>query len=153
MSAFTEDMTAIAPRMGLETRYYPITDVNEASRVMQRLRDDGMDIAYVVETPILQGPHVAQMASAVAASGMPAIGGGTSYCLNGASILCVGSNPDEVLQKAARYVDRILKGTKPADLPVEQPTKVDVTLNRKAAAAAGIALPASLVQRADKVVD
>jgi putative tryptophan/tyrosine transport system substrate-binding protein len=64
-----------------------------------------------------------------------------------------GPNFPDLFRRAAEYVDKILRGTKPADIPVEQPTKFDLVINLKTAKAIGLQIPGSFLIRADEVIE
>jgi putative tryptophan/tyrosine transport system substrate-binding protein len=95
--------------------------------------------------------HLAQIEDFAAKSRLPAMYPDSLYTDAG-GLMSYGPNPFEQSRGAARYVDKILKGTKPADLPVEQPTKFEFVINLKAAKQIGLTIPPNVLARADRII-
>ena len=104
--------------------------------------------------------HRAPIIAAAARNNVPAVynvstlvrDGGLHLVRDG-GLLSYGVNMADLWRRAATYVDRILRGAKPADLPVQLPTKFEIAVNRKTATALGLAVPPSIMLRADEVIE
>ena len=96
--------------------------------------------------------HRAAIISAAARNNVPAVYYASDYARDG-GLLSYGVNLADPYRRAASYVDRILRGEKPGDLPVQLPTKFEMIVNRKTATALGLAIPPSIMLRADEVIE
>jgi len=108
--------------------------------------------AVIVVTNAVFVQHGRQIAGLAAKHRLPSIAGSREYVQAG-GLVSYGTNLSDNYRRAATYVDKILKGAKPGDLPVEQPTTFELFVNRKTAKALGIAIPQELLLRADKVIE
>ena len=104
----------------------------------------------VVEDPMFFGERT-RLANFAAKSRLPAIYGILEYVEVG-GLMAYAAERTDMFRRAATYVDKILKGAKPADLPVEQPTKFELVINLKTAKQIGVTIPQSVLYRADKVI-
>jgi putative ABC transport system substrate-binding protein len=106
----------------------------------------------VVMPEIFTLAHRAPIISAAAQNSVPAVYAASAYARDG-GLLSYGVDLADPYRRAASYVDRILRGEKPGDLPVQFPTKFEMVVNRKTATALGLAIPPSILLRADEVID
>jgi putative ABC transport system substrate-binding protein len=124
-------------------------DIDGAFRVMVKER-----IGAVVTSPSPRlglSLHRKRILELVEQNRMPAIHPTVPWIDDG-GLMYYGANTPDLYRRAATYVDKILKGAKPADLPVEQPMKFDLVINLKAAKQIGLAIPPNVLARADKVI-
>jgi len=104
----------------------------------------------VLPTPVVLF-HGAQIAVLAVKSRLPAIYARPEFVEDG-GLMTYGVSITDLFRRAATYVDKILKGAKPADLPVEQPTKFEFVINLKAAKQIGLTIPPNVLARADRVI-
>lgn len=96
--------------------------------------------------------HRRQVAEQAVKSGLPSMHG-LSASVEAGGLMSYGPNLSDQLRQAAGYVDKILRGTKPADLPVDQPTRFELIVNKRTARTLGLTIPAALLLRADRVIE
>jgi ABC-type uncharacterized transport system substrate-binding protein len=142
---------AVAPALGIELVAVDARDVNEIDRALTafaRSRNGGM-----IVTPSPAASHHSNPIIALAARHrLPAIYGWRFYAAVG-GLVAYGADLSDQYRRAAGYVDRILKGERPADLPVQAPTKYELVINLKTAKAIGLTVPDTVLARADEVIE
>jgi putative ABC transport system substrate-binding protein len=123
-------------------------DIDSALQIMT---DAGCDALYVVSSrqTILNLPRIVEFATT---KRIPLAGGWGAWARSG-GLLAYGPNIDDVIRHLVTYIDQVIKGAKPADLPVQQPTKFELVINAKTAKTFGISVPPSLLARADEVIE
>jgi putative ABC transport system substrate-binding protein len=141
---------ALAPRLGIRIRRVELNRVEDIVAVIPPLGRTRTDALFILPAPW----HVYSSAELVAAATqarLPTIGA-ERYHHAGGALLTYGADIAAQARRAAGYVDRIFKGAKPGDLAVQQPLKFELLINLKTAVALGVAVPSSLLLRADEVV-
>jgi putative tryptophan/tyrosine transport system substrate-binding protein len=124
------------------------TEIEAAARIFARESDGGIIVAFNAFTTV----HRETIVAAANRLRLPAIYPLRSFT-DGGGLFSYGFDQNDQFQQAAAYVDRILKGEKPGDLPVQEPTKFEMILNLKTAKALGLAIPPTLLARADEVIE
>lgn len=139
---------AQALRLALQTFEVAPDEIAEALRAIDKERAD----AVIVQQNLSFTPHLRQIADLAFGYRLPTVHP-TREFVEAGGLLAYGPSLFALGERAAWYVDRILKGTKPADLPIEQPTKLELILNLKTARAIGLTIPDKLLTTADEVVE
>jgi putative ABC transport system substrate-binding protein len=145
------ELTAAARSLGLQLQLLGVRGPDEfdgAFAAMARERAE----ALLVISEAMFARHYARLAQLAMKGRLPSMHGFKEYVEAG-SLMSYGTSVDGLFRRAAAFVDRILKGAKPADLPVEQPTQFELVINLKTAKALGVTIPPALLLRADQVIE
>jgi putative tryptophan/tyrosine transport system substrate-binding protein len=134
----------------VQLQYLDVLDPKDIETAFQEASKGRADAVLVVPSSVLISRRK-QVVELAVKSRLPAIYSTSQYVVVG-GLMSYGVNTADVDRRAATYVDKILKGTKPADLPVEQPTKFELIINLKAAKQIGLTIPPNVLARADKVI-
>jgi putative ABC transport system substrate-binding protein len=141
---------AAARTLGVEAVPLGFRRAEEIASAIQGLSDRA-EALYVVTDPLANANRVRINTLALGAR-LPTVHGQDTYVQAG-GLISYGPNYPDQFRRSADYVDKILRGAKPADLPVVQPTKFDLALNLKTAKALGLEIPPTLLARADEVIE
>ena len=126
------------------------SDVEIETAIIALGREPGGGIVTIPDA--FMNLHRAPILSAAARNNVPAVSGQPFFARDG-GLLSYAPDPVDLYRRTAAYVDRILRGEKPGDLPVQFPTKFEMVVNRKTATALGLAVPPSILLRADEVIE
>jgi putative tryptophan/tyrosine transport system substrate-binding protein len=144
-------LKTVAPTLRVSLQSLEVRDPNELERAfdsMIRERADGL----IVLSDTFATFYRSRLAELAAKHRLPAVYGHSQY-IEAGGLMSYGPSLSDVYRRAASYVDKILKGAKPTDLPVEQPTKFELVINLKTANALGLDIPATVLARADEVIE
>lgn len=143
------EMELAAGAFGVKLQYLEILAFKDIETAFQTARKERADAVLVLDGPTLTQRK--QIADLALTSRLPAIYDRREF-VDAGGLMSYGVRISDLDRRAATYVDKILKGANPADLPVEQPTKFELIINLKAAKQIGLTIPQSVLYRADKVI-
>src|SRR5499425_567668 len=133
---------------GVDIKSVPVQDPNDFGSAFEDAR--GVDALMQTDDPLFS-THLRQLAELAVKSRLPAIAGLREY-VDAGGLMSYGADFPDLYRRAATYVDKILKGAKPADLPIERPFKFELVINLKTAKALGLTIPPAVLARADEII-
>ena len=142
---------AVAPSLGMELRPVDLRDAGEIEHAITAFAQ-GANGGLIVTGSASATTHGNLIVALAARRKLPAVYY-ARYYVTGGGLISYGPDFSDHYRRAAGYVDRILKGEKPADLPVQAPTKYELVINMKTARALGLEIPPTLLARADEVIE
>jgi putative ABC transport system substrate-binding protein len=146
-----KETQSVAPALGLTLLILEIKQAEEFEPAFTTMRKERVGGLLVFSDPMF-GFQQKQIADLAVKSRLPAMHGNRYYAEAGGLMSYGTANPDDQYRRAAIYVDKILKGANPGELPVERPTKLELVINLKTAKQIGLTIPPNVLARADRVI-
>jgi len=146
-----QETEAAARPLGIQLRMFEARDAESIEKAFATIAKERFSGLNVLPDPTLAS-HSARIAALAAKAGLPSMSGNSVYAEAG-GLMTYGPSFRELARSAAGYVAKILKGAKPAELPVERPTKFELVINMKTAKQLGITVPRALQRRADRMIE
>jgi putative ABC transport system substrate-binding protein len=146
-----QQVTMAAAALGVPFKVFDARTVAQIPGAIDQAVEAGAASLLVLEDPVLLGA-IQQTTNLVAKARLPAIFGPKEYASAG-GLMAYGTDQNQMSRRAAEYVDKILKGTSPGSLPVEQPTKFKLVVNLKVARDLGLTIPSAILASADEVIE
>jgi putative ABC transport system substrate-binding protein len=141
-----------ARKLGLQLQSVEVRDARLLETAFATMTKQRAEALIILSDSLLFGQRT-QIADLAAQHRLPAIAWTPEFAESGRLLMVYGPNVAEMHRRAAVYVDKILKGAKPADLPVEQPTKFELVINLKTAKALALTIPPTVLLQADQVIE
>jgi putative ABC transport system substrate-binding protein len=148
---FLADLTSVAPRLGIKVRPVEVNTIDELDRALTALSREPVNAVFLVPESFI-GSQRQRIIEFAMVHRWPAVGPARAYVEAG-GLMSYAPHLPTLFRQAAVYVDKLLRGAKPADLPVEQPTKFELVINLKTAKILGVTVPPSVLVRADHVIE
>jgi ABC-type uncharacterized transport system substrate-binding protein len=149
--AILAEAEAAARSLVLTARTLTVTEIDQVENAFRTARSEHVGAIHVLPSPIFN-VHRGRLIELAARYRLPAVYEFKNYVQDG-GLMSYGPSINEMFRGMASYVDRILKGAKPGDLPIERPTKFELVINMKTAKALGLTIPQTLLLRADQVIE
>ena len=145
------ELAVAGQALGMQLQVVEARGPADFDRAFSEMSAKGAGALLVLATPVfdIERQRIVDLA---AKNRLPSVYASKNYVESG-GLMCYGPNLADLHRRAASYVDKILKGAKPTDLPVEQPTKFELVINRKTANALGLTVPPALLAQADDVIE
>ena len=144
------DVKAAARSLGVQLQFLEAGGPDGFDGAFTAMAKERVGALLVMSDPMF-GLHAARLADLAAKNQLPSMHG-VRQMVEPGGLMYYGPNIPDLFRRAASYVDKILKGAKPADLPVQQPTNFELVINLKTAKALGLTIPQSVLLRADEVI-